>query len=92
MYDAVGGKMKETGTIHWKSPNIGATNESGFTALPGGYRAHGHFEFLSNYAYFWSNTYEDDCAWGQELWYDRDEIYTKCYGKVYVFSVRCLKD
>jgi len=33
-----GGKMKETGTAHWTSPNIGATNETGFTALPGGYR------------------------------------------------------
>ena len=33
-----GGKMKETGTSHWKAPNTGATNECGFTALPGGVR------------------------------------------------------
>ena len=33
-----GGKLKETGTAHWQTPNSGATNETGFTALPGGSR------------------------------------------------------
>jgi uncharacterized protein (TIGR02145 family) len=32
------GKIKETGITHWAPPNTGATNETGFTALPGGYR------------------------------------------------------
>ena len=38
-FTVAGGKMKEKGIEHWKSPNEGATNETGFTALPGGYRS-----------------------------------------------------
>ena len=51
-----GGKMKETGTTHWNSPNTGATNESGFTALPGGRRdsSNGAFSNVGYYGYWWS--------------------------------------
>src|SRR5574344_393885 len=52
-----GGKLKETGTTHWNSPNTGATNETGFTALPGGYRNFsGTFLDIGNYGYWWSAT------------------------------------
>ena len=57
----VGGKMKEIGTNHWESPNEGATNKSGFNALPGGRRIRIHkgyisptFNYLNRKAYFWS--------------------------------------
>ncbi|MFA5298896.1 MAG: fibrobacter succinogenes major paralogous domain-containing protein [Lutibacter sp.] len=50
-----GGKLKETGTTHWQSPNLGATNESGFNALPGGMRIHnGYFSELGERTYYWS--------------------------------------
>lgn len=49
-----GGKLKEVGTIHWRNPNNGATNESGFTALPGGIRyEEGQFLEVGWYAYWW---------------------------------------
>ena len=36
---SVGGKLKESGTLHWKDPNAGATNDSLYTARPGGCRS-----------------------------------------------------
>ena len=52
-----GGKLKETGTTHWYFPNEGATNESGFTALPGGDRlSDGTFSGINNDGHWWSST------------------------------------
>src|SRR5574344_993327 len=52
-----GGKLKETGTTHWNSPNTSATNETGFTALPGGSRGYsGAFLNVCGYGYWWSAT------------------------------------
>jgi len=50
-----GGKLKESEMIHWKSPNEGASNETGFTALPGGYRhPNKTFFFLGYVGYWWT--------------------------------------
>lgn len=53
-----GGKLKETGTIHWNAPNTGATNETGFTALPGGWRSmyDGTFSGMGIFTSFWTST------------------------------------
>jgi uncharacterized protein (TIGR02145 family) len=54
-YSVGGGALKETGGVHWTDPNTGATNSTGFTALPGGMRnAGGNFSFLGNVGNWWS--------------------------------------
>jgi len=91
--DIAGGKLKEIGTTHWSTPNTGATNETGFTALPSGNR--------SSDAYYHAG--ESDCLWSsteafQAFTYTRSMY---CYSsniarysesKQYGFSVRCLRD
>ena len=89
-----GGKMKEAGTTHWASPNTGATNSSGFTALPGGYRGiTGSFVYLAYYAYFWSSTeYSSTVAWYRTLHYYREYVSRYYYAKSTGFSARCVQD
>ncbi len=57
-YQFTGGKMKETDTIHWIPPNLGANNNSGFTGLPGGAVLNDveGFAGIGEYGYFWSST------------------------------------
>jgi len=89
-----GGKIKETGTTHWNSPNIGATNESGFSALPGGYRNNsGPFGNIGYSAELWSSTenYSNN-AWTRTLINGLGKILRVSYSKEQGFSVRCLKD
>ena len=92
-----GGKLKETGTTHWQSPNTGATNSSGFTALPGGYRlsSTGFFTFLGLIGYWWSSTeYDGSSAWIRSLSWSNANV-GRSYdniSKSYGFSVRCLRD
>jgi uncharacterized protein (TIGR02145 family) len=89
-----GGKLKETGTTHWISPNIGATNETGFTALPGGGRfSNGTFAYIGNYGYWWSITeYTTDLAWYRATLFNFLVVGRNPHDKEVGFSVRCLKD
>jgi len=90
-----GGKMKSVGTTYWNSPNTGATNESGFSALPGGSRFNnGSFNSIRNNAVFWSATENDyNSAWICNLNYDNGNVNRNLnFYKRDGWSVRCLKD
>lgn len=89
-----GGKMKETGTAHWLFPNTGATNESGFTALPGGYRnMSGGFGPLGNYASFYSSTENSSAlTWFRSLNGYSDSVGRECGLKPQGSSARCVRD
>jgi uncharacterized protein (TIGR02145 family) len=89
-----GGKLKETGNAHWLSPNVGATNESGFTGLPGGQRDNsGTFLFLGIVGFWWANTSSSsDWAYSRELDNDYSDFFSFNDIKRFGFSVRCVKD
>jgi uncharacterized protein (TIGR02145 family) len=89
-----GGKLKEVGTLHWTSPNTGATNESGFTALPGGTRDDsGFFHSIGYVGHFWSSTeYNSLGAWYRCLIFNNQQVERDTYLKGGGYSVRCVKD
>ena len=92
--NVAGGKLKETGTSHWYPPNEGATNLSGFTAMPGGRRMWtGEFGAVEYIGSWWSTT--DNSVPGAYFW-SAHQLYTG-FGREGQqqncgFSVRCLKD
>jgi uncharacterized protein (TIGR02145 family) len=82
------------GTEYWSSPNTEATNESGFTALPGGIRAaNGTFEFQGLNAFFWSSSSNGNLnAWFRNLYYAYGDVYRTDFFKNSGLCVRCVKD
>jgi len=89
-----GGMLKQTGTELWREPNEMATNESGFAAIPGGFRdADGTYGYAGSFTSFWSTTgYDADGAWLRGLHAGRGEILRDVYPRKNGFSVRCIKD
>ena len=90
-----GGKLKETGTTHWTAPNTGATNESGFTALPGGYRSMvgGNYVYAGTDSYWWTSSGKSDIeAWERGLNNNVSTIDRIGSPKYDGFYVRCIKD
>ncbi len=100
LYNYVGGsagKLKETGTAHWQSPNSGATNETGFTALPGGYRYSvlylGTFGEIGLGGDWWSaDASTATTAWDYWMGYNYTNVSRENDNKTVGFSVRCLKN
>ena len=88
-----GGKLKEIGLGHWQNPNIGATNESGFNALPGGHR-NVSFSSINYSTVFWSSTeYSISAAYHINLLYNYSSANTiNADTKKDGYSVRCIKD
>jgi uncharacterized protein (TIGR02145 family) len=97
-----GGKLKEVGTTHWTSPNTGATNETGFTAIPGGYRNVSNYAMYNDYrsigllGSFWTSTgltaSNNINALVRSLTNAETRISQVGYPRANGLSVRCVKD
>lgn len=95
--NVAGGKLKEIGLSHWKSPNTEATNSTGFTALPGGFRLQDGINMaflrISDIGGWWSATEDiNDKAWSRYMGYDHSTVVRYNDYKKSGFSVRCVKD
>lgn len=92
-----GGKMKSTGTLAagtglWNAPNYLATNESGFTAYPGGFTYGSPGNEIHNYGYWWSSTQIPvDGAYYRYMYFLTEGVYREVHNKYpYGYSVRCV--
>lgn len=92
--DVAGTKLKESGTVNWSIPNKEATNETSFTALPGGYRSEydGTFKGIGIYSYWWSSTESSEGVTRWYIFYEHSSLYNSKYIKTSGYSVRCVRD
>lgn len=88
--EIAGGKMKETGTRNWLTPNTGATNESGFNALPGGFRNayYKDFQHFRSAGHFWHSESAD----AMRVTYSSEDVIHGSMSQNDGLSVRCVKD
>jgi uncharacterized protein (TIGR02145 family) len=88
-----GGKMKAVSSM-WTSPNTDATNSSGFTGLPGGFRnRYGAFDGIGKYGYWWSSTQiSPTSAWNRGLYHSNAFLGQNLNLTSVGFSVRCVRD
>jgi uncharacterized protein (TIGR02145 family) len=92
--NVAGGKLREAGTTHWEKPNNGATNGSGFTTLPGGYRNnHGAFANVGFFGFWWTATENVPTAsWCRTMGCASVDVLRIFSLKKNGYSVRCIKD
>lgn len=87
-----GGKMKDVGTTYWSAPNLGATNSSRFTGLPGGQRNYfGNFETIQ-IGSWWSSSEVGNFALQRSVYFDTTTVVRSGLGKATGIYVRCIKD
>ena len=89
-----GGKLKESSSVYWKVPNAGATNETLFSALPGGYRFNaGEYGNIGSYGNWWSSTsVNSTVAYYRYLYYGNGTVTRSYISQKYGLSVRCIKN
>lgn len=89
-----GGKLKETENNYWNPPNTGATNSSGFNALPGGYRSAGSgFNEIGDIVYYWTSTIAyGSNAVSKYMTYNSNFILNASLSFNFGNYVRCIKD
>jgi uncharacterized protein (TIGR02145 family) len=88
-----GNKLKETDTTHWCSPNSWSTNETGFTALPGGGLYDYGFDYIGYVGDWWTATeITTGYAWRWEIGYNISYVFSNSPPNLRGFSVRCVKD
>ncbi len=92
--EIAGGKLKEAGTEHWSDPNTDATNVSGFTALPGGYRSNGGQYYGIEWQGRWwtSSMIDNNFVWTRHMQTDIGNVNRYDMNKNYGFSVRCIME
>jgi uncharacterized protein (TIGR02145 family) len=92
--NVAGGKLREAGITHWEKPNTGATNGSGFTTLPGGYRNNqGAFANIGFFGFWWTATENYPTAsWCRTMGCVGIDVLRIFSIKKNGYSIRCIRD
>lgn len=92
--NVAGGKLKESGSAHWTSPNMDASNETGFTARGGGEGRdpHGNYDPFGNYVTYWTSTISESGLVNRRLFYGDGNLRRSQSPANMAHYVRCIKN